>query len=138
MSAAQPARSSSPVPSSSGGGGGICSGGVAWLYLLVFLDTAAAALTYASLPGRVIALGGDAATVGLLATFGGALQLLGAPALGRLGDRIQSPRAMLVLGCLAAAAGCTLAGLPLLPALFVARSDFMRWSLAQLVWAGGK
>ena len=90
------------------------------LYAAALLDMAAASLTFALTPGRIIELGGDAKTVGLLSGFAGALQLVGAPLVGRYSDRFAADRRwVLVVGLLAAALSAAVAAAAQEPTLFL-------------------
>ena len=90
------------------------------LYAVALLDMAASSLTFALTPGRIIELGGDAKTVGLLSGFAGALQLVGAPLVGRYSDRFAADRRwVLVVGLLAAALSAAVAAAAQEPTLFL-------------------
>ena len=78
---------------------------LALLYSVALVDMAASALTFALTPSRVIALGGDAKTVGMLSGFVGALQLVAGPIVGRYSDRVADRRWILILGLVASAMG---------------------------------
>ena len=79
----------------------------------------ASSLTFALTPGRVLAMGGDAKTIGLLSGFVGALQLVGGPIIGRYSDRLADRRWALVLGLLASALGAVVAALATEPTMFL-------------------
>ena len=81
----------------------------ALLYSVALIDMAASALTFALTPSRVIALGGDAKTVGMLSGFVGALQLVAGPIVGRYSDRVADRRWILILGLVASALGSEVA-----------------------------
>jgi MFS transporter, DHA1 family, tetracycline resistance protein len=81
----------------------------ALLYSVALVDMAASSLTFALTPGRVIQLGGDAKTVGMLSGFVGALQLVAGPIVGRYSDRVADRRWVLILGLLASALGSEVA-----------------------------
>jgi MFS family permease len=81
----------------------------ALLYSVALVDMAASSLTFALTPGRVLQLGGDAKTVGMLSGFVGALQLVAGPIVGRYSDRVADRRWVLILGLLASALGSEVA-----------------------------
>lgn len=91
----------------------------ALLYSIALLDMLASSLTFALTPGRVLAMGGDAKTIGLLSGFAGALQLVGGPILGRYSDRLADRRWALVLGLLASALGSVVAALATEPTMLL-------------------
>jgi hypothetical protein len=88
------------------------------LYGVALVDMAASSLTFALTPGRVIELGGDAKTIGLLSGFVGALQLVAGPLVGRYSDRLADRRWVLILGLLASALGSAVASLAADPMTF--------------------
>lgn len=79
------------------------------LYSVALVDMAASALTFALTPGRVIELGGNAKTIGMLSGFVGALQLVAGPIVGKYSDRVSDRRWILILGLLASAMGSEVA-----------------------------
>ncbi|MFD1214920.1 MFS transporter, partial [Arthrobacter sp. GCM10027362] len=93
--------------------------GRAWLWILIgaaILTQTALNLARPVVSYKVLALGGDAAAVGLVAAVYATLPVAAALWLGRVSDRLSSLRALVVAGALLLAAACgMLAWAPDLP-----------------------